>query len=88
MQHSTYPTLSHGSISISHCPHLKGFIYTLPTSYLKDIQTKHQKSIYQKASSRRRRFEKNAHHIGLDVEVTSRVKAHHVGFLSKKVGVR
>ena len=63
------PTLSHGSISISHCPHLKGFIYSLHTplfhlkslSSPKNIQVEHQKPTYQKISFRKAsgHFEKN-----------------------------
>ena len=91
------PTLPNGSISISHCPGLKGFVYNfydtrqVPSSKKpllpRDIETAFPYPIHQNISFRRKnsKFEKSPHRIGLDVEVTSRVKTHSVSFLSKKV---
>ena len=87
------PTLSNGSISISHCSGLKGFVYNLHTSLShlknfslpKNIQTEHQGTICQKTSFKRTNSHFRKNHIGLDVEVTSRVRTSHVSFLSKKI---
>ena len=88
------PTLPNGSVSISHCPGLKGFAYNLPSlSHLKkssaprSIESASQYPIYQKTSfgGTNNNSKKKPYHIGLDVEVTPRVKTHHVNFLSKRI---
>ena len=89
------PVLPNGSISISHCPGLKGFVYNFydnqPSEKFfssKNIEiTPPYPTAHQNTSCRRKnsKFEKSLYRIGLDAEVTSRVKTHNVSFLSKKM---
>ena len=82
------PILPNGSLSISHCPGLKGFVYNFydnqpPEKFFssKNVEITHPYPTTHQDTS----FEKNPYRIGLDAEVTSRIKTHNVSFLSKKM---